>query len=148
MKDRLKELLEKGYLLSLGIQDEKGPWVADVIYIYDEHFNIYWISDIGTRHSKAIENNQKGSGAITVSKLGEHNFGIQLEGIARRLEGDHSELAKLYTQRRKKVLGEESVFDSVGKIKDKDESWYLIEPTMIGLIDEENFGFNRQEISL
>ena len=40
-KELILEVLEKGYLMSLGTQDGGGVWVADVIYVYDEEMNIY-----------------------------------------------------------------------------------------------------------
>lgn len=39
-RDLIKEVLEKGYLMSLATEDDGGVWVSDVIYIYDEKFNI------------------------------------------------------------------------------------------------------------
>jgi uncharacterized protein YhbP (UPF0306 family) len=37
-----KEILEKGHLMSLATVDDGGVWVADVVYIYDDNFNIYF----------------------------------------------------------------------------------------------------------
>ena len=50
IKRLIKEVLEKGYLMSLGTVDEGGVWVSDVIYVFDDEFNLYWISDPDTRH--------------------------------------------------------------------------------------------------
>ncbi|MBX4200639.1 hypothetical protein KW786_00765 [Candidatus Parcubacteria bacterium] len=41
IKKLILEVLEKGYLMSLGTQDSAGVWVCDVIYIFDEDLNIY-----------------------------------------------------------------------------------------------------------
>jgi nitroimidazol reductase NimA-like FMN-containing flavoprotein (pyridoxamine 5'-phosphate oxidase superfamily) len=55
VREKIKQVLEQGYILSLGTYDENGPWVADVRYISDDDFNIYWMSDPKFRHSEAIE---------------------------------------------------------------------------------------------
>lgn len=54
IRNRVLEVLEQTYLMSLGIQDDGGVWVSDVIFIYDENLNIYWMSDPEARHSRAI----------------------------------------------------------------------------------------------
>ena len=87
IKDLIKEVLEKGYLMSLATVDVGGVWVADVIYVHDDELNIYWISDSEIRHSEAILKNNKVAGAITVSGPGENNLGIQFEGLAEKIEG-------------------------------------------------------------
>ena len=46
IKKRIKEVLDRGHLMSLGISDEAGVWVADVIYIHDDIFNIYWMMEM------------------------------------------------------------------------------------------------------
>ena len=38
LKELIKEVLEKGYLMSLATSDGGGVWVADVIYVYDDEF--------------------------------------------------------------------------------------------------------------
>ena len=88
IKQIIKEVLEKGYLMSLATQDSEGIWVADVIYVND-NFNIYWLSQENTRHSKAIKENPKIAASITLTeKPGQPDIGIQLEGYAEKLEGD------------------------------------------------------------
>lgn len=41
IKNLIKEVLDQGYLMSLATVDDGGVWVSDVIYIYDDNFNIY-----------------------------------------------------------------------------------------------------------
>lgn len=82
IKNLVQEVLEKGYLMSLGTIDDGGVWVADVLYVFDDNFNLYWMSNPDVRHSKAILKNQKVAGSITVNLPKENNLGIQFEGIA------------------------------------------------------------------
>lgn len=53
--------------MSLAVQDNGGLWVSDVVYVFDDNFNIYWMSDPDVRHSKAILVNLQVAGTITVS---------------------------------------------------------------------------------
>lgn len=140
IKDLIAKVLEQGYLMSLGTADESGPWVSDVIFVYDKDWNIYWISEMGTRHSKAIEKTGKAAATITVSNdPGEDNVGLQIGGTARRIEGDILEMARAHRRKRKKPELEKE-----GEILDEGESWYILKPTKIELIYEPLFGFDKK----
>lgn len=56
-RKKVLEILEKGYLMSLATVDEGGVWVADVIYVYDDAFTLYWMSSLEVRHSQALFQN-------------------------------------------------------------------------------------------
>ncbi len=142
IKNLIKDVLEKGYLMSLAIVDEGGIWVADVIYIYDDILNIYWMSDSAVRHSQAIIKNNRVAGTITVSNKGEHNVGIQFEGVAEKIDGARYDLAlKHYAKRGKSVPKEtEDILQG--------DSWYILKPKRIELICEKLFGFDKQKINL
>ncbi len=141
IKLRIKEVLEQGYLMSLGTIDDGGVWVSDVIYVSDEDFNIYWMSDPEVRHSKAIMHNEKVAGTITLSnKCKEDNLGVQIEGKALKIEGERFDLAKKHYFKR----GKESPKEDQGVLDG--DSWYMLKPSMIELIDEKNFGFDKQKV--
>jgi len=144
IKNRIIEVLKTTHLMSLATNDENGPWVADVVFIHDKDLNIYWMSDPNTRHSKAISLNKKSAGTITYStKSKELNFGIQFEGISEKLEGVQINLLTKHLAKRghskPKLLQASEILDG--------DSWYKLTPTKIYLIDEKNFGFNRQELN-
>lgn len=142
IRELIKEVLDKGYLMSLATLDDGGAWVADVIYIFDEDLNIYWMSHPDTRHSKAIINNPKIAGAITANNPGEDNLGLQFEGIAEKIEGERYELTKKHYAKRKKLEPKE------GDHLLKGDCWYVIRPSKIELIYEKLFGFNKQKLEL
>lgn len=145
IKKRIFEVLGKAHLMSLATHDDVGPWVADVIFIYDEDMNIYWMSDPETRHSKAVLKNNKSAGSITCStKSKELNFGIQVEGITAQLQGVQFELLTKHLAKRgysKPKLSQAK------KILDGD-LWYKLTPSKILLIDEENFGYTRKSLDM
>ncbi|OGZ69868.1 MAG: hypothetical protein A3D44_03140 [Candidatus Staskawiczbacteria bacterium RIFCSPHIGHO2_02_FULL_42_22] len=142
IRELIKEVLGKGYLMSLGTIDDGGVWVCDVIFIFDDQLNIFWMSDPNTRHSKAILQNKKVAGTITVNLPGEYNLGIQFEGRAEKIEGARFDLAKKHYAKRRKSEPKE-----VDDVLDGD-SWYRLIPAKIELIHEKLFGFNKQKFQL
>ncbi|MBI4032203.1 pyridoxamine 5'-phosphate oxidase family protein [Candidatus Berkelbacteria bacterium] len=144
--DRVRELVEKalaeGYLMHLATADDGGPWAAGVIYVHDDQYNLYWISDVNTRHSKAVAASGQAAAAITVSTKPGTEFGLQIVGNAERIDGPHLELAvKHWTKRGKKL-------PKLGEILYKDHSWYKLVPTKIELIYQPEFDFDKQAIEL
>lgn len=144
-RDRAMEVLRNTHLMSLGTFDGEGVWVADLIFLHDDDLNIYWISSPDARHSKAILKNEKVAGTITCStKSKEPNFGIQFEGKAEKLEGLRIDLmAKHWAKRGHKIPSIAEATEWLGG-----ESWYKLRPTKMELIDEVNFGFERQSVEL
>ncbi len=142
IKKLIKEVLEKGYLMSLGTQDEGGVWVCDVIYVFDDDFNLYWMSTDFRRHSKAIEKNPQVAVAITVSARDEKDFGIQINGQAAAIKEKRYDLAVPYfTKRGQKIPKEDE--DFLGE-----HVWYVLKPKKIELICQEFFGFEKQKLEL
>ena len=138
----IKEVLEKGYLMSLGTVDEGGVWVADVLYLFDGELNLYWMSDPDCRHSQAILKNPNVAGTITVNLPKENNLGIQFSGAAEKIEGARWGLAKMHYAKRKrpKPVETEDVLQG--------DSWYVLKPKKIDLICEEFFGFEKRTIEI
>lgn len=143
VRKRIIEVLEQGHLMSLGTVDEGGVWVADVIYIFDDDLNIYWMSDPECRHSKAIEKNNKVSGSITISnKSKENNFGVQFSGKTQKLEGMRFDLAIKHLSKRGYQIPSKPL-----NILDGDY-WYQLRLDFIDLVDEKNFGFDKKKLDL
>ena len=142
IKQLIQEIFENGYLMSLATIDIGGVWVSDVIYVYDDEFDIYWMSDPNVRHSQAILKNKKVAGTITVSNRGEDNLGIQFEGIAEKIDGPRYDLAKKHFAKRNKPAPQETD-DVLGG-----DSWYILKPSKIELISEKHFGFEKKVLDL
>lgn len=141
LKKLIKEVLDKGYLMSLATVDDGGVWVSDVIYVHDDNFNIFWMSNTETRHSKALMENLEIAGTITISGQGEKNLGIQFKGRGYKIEGARYDLAIKHFTKRKKAIPKET--DDVLE----GDSWYMMQPKSIELICEEFFGFDRQTLN-
>ena len=143
IKSKILEVLQKGHLMSLATQDDGGLWVADVVFVYDEDLNIYWMSDPDVRHSKAVVKNGQAAGSITISnKSKEKNLGIQFSGKAEKIEGPRYDLAKKHLAKRSYPEPKET--DDVLQ----GDSWYVLHPNKIDLIDEENYGWDKKSLDL
>jgi uncharacterized protein YhbP (UPF0306 family) len=141
LKSRVPEVLEQAHLMSLATNDDGGVWVADVIFLFDDDLNLYWMSDPEARHSVAIEKSGRAAGTITATtRSGEPNFGIQFAGVAEKIIGARHDLAvKHYAKRGKPAPAEtEDVLEG--------DAWYVLKPTKLRLIDETNFGFDTQDV--
>ena len=146
-KEEIKNLaikvLEDGYLMSLGTVDDGGVWVADVIYIHDENFNLYWLSFPQTRHSKAIENNGKVACTITTSWETNMERALQIEGVAEKVDGPLFEYEKKLALKRGMEVPEKA-----GYVLEDGHSWYVLKPTKVELIHSQPFGYKKQIVVL
>jgi uncharacterized protein YhbP (UPF0306 family) len=135
------EILKKGHLMSLGTTDEWGVWVSDVIYIFDEQMNVYWLSDPEVRHSQAVLKDPQVAATITISNnKGEDNVGLQISGRAEKLNGNDMELAKKHAAKRDKAAPTKE-----GELEHGD-SWYKLTPERIDIIYEPLWGFEKKTI--
>lgn len=137
-----KEVLERGYLMSLAIADEMGPWVADVIYVFDEELNLYWMSKPTRRHSKAIDaGDRRVAVAIAVTQGPDQpDEGLQISGIAQREQNPSNTLLKQWMKKMQRAFDAE-----LGIVLDE-HVWYKLTPERIELIYQKQFGYNRQHI--
>ena len=143
IKARVREVLERGHLMSLGTTDAGGVWVADVIYIFDDDLNLYWVSDPEVRHSKALMADGRVAATITVTnEKGLSNLGIQLSGRAAKVDGERHDLVVKHFAKRGKPAPKE------GEDAFEGESWYQLTPETIDLIDEEHLGFDKKTLKL
>jgi uncharacterized protein YhbP (UPF0306 family) len=141
LKSIVTQILEQGYLMSLATSDADGLWVSDVVYVFDEYFNLYWLSMPDTRHSQAIIKNNQIACSITISNnQGEANVGIQVAGTAQKLETNDLELATRHLAKRKREISDAQAILSKG------QSWYKLTPKLIDVIYEPLWGFKKQKL--
>ena len=137
------EILEKTHIMSLATKDEGGLWVSDLVFIFDDDLNIYWMSDPDARHSQAILKNSEVAGTITFStKSKEPNLGIQFFGRANKIDGPRYDLATKHLKKRGHSEPKEG--DDVLQ----GDSWYMLKPSKIHLIDEELWGYDKKSFIL
>jgi len=142
LRERIREILDRGYFMHLGTVDGSGPWVCTVIYIHDDQLRLFWMSDPDVRHSRAIAAQPHVAAAITVSGPKEPNLGVQITGEAVRLDGPRHDLAVKHLVKRGHPPPHETNDVLQG------DAWYELRPTAIDIIDEEHFGFEEQHVVL
>jgi len=144
----IESILSQSRDLILATAQDNIPWAAELVFGHDADFNLYWISDIDTRHSRELKKNPKVAVVVTVQPAGEiKNRGLQIEGVARELKEEEvvgaarEYFAKRGTPHMPKTLEE------VNKLT-QGRSWYTLKPTKIYILDEELFGYKRKEYNL
>jgi uncharacterized protein YhbP (UPF0306 family) len=145
IRERTIEVLEKGYLISLGTSDDIGVWVADMIYVFDDELSIYWMSTPQSRHSLAIEKKSMIAGTITVSQSpSDKDFGVQLCGEAEKIGKRVKPIIII------KYLKKTNISDikQIKKILRDGYDWYVLRPKFIELIDQTHFGNDRKRVEL
>lgn len=139
----IEEVLERGYLMSLGTVDDGGVWVADVIYVHDENLNLYWLSLPDARHSRALGENNGVACTITSAWETGKERALQIEGVAERATGEMFELEKNLQTKRGMAPSAEA-----GEVLRKGHMWYVLKPTKIELIHNELFGYDKQTLEI
>lgn len=142
LKGLAQKILQDTFVMSLGTFDQQGVWVADLVFLSDEDFNIYWVSMPNTRHSKAIELNNQVACTITASWDYKKERALQVSGTAERITPS-LERERLYEAKRGRPIPEKE-----GEILSKGHAWYKLTPNTLKLIDSENFGYARQDVLL
>ena len=94
----LIECLESTEYCCLGTVDAGGVWTNPVYFAYDEKFDLYFISQMHSRHMQNLSKNPKVAVSIYSTEKKDDVFGIQLEGEAKILtEKDNGdEIQKAY----------------------------------------------------
>jgi uncharacterized protein YhbP (UPF0306 family) len=98
-----REIVENNQYCSLSTSDADGvPWISPVVYVYDENWNLYFVSIPASRHCKNINLGK----LISVSIFDSHQnwgegVGLQIEAEARVLRNTETlKAAKLYASRK------------------------------------------------
>jgi uncharacterized protein YhbP (UPF0306 family) len=91
------DFLAAHHVMSLALCREGAPHGCSLMYAH-KGFDLYWVSDPGTRHSQIIDG---GSGVLAAATIApdyaafQDIRGLQIEGIAKRVEGMAERLAAL-----------------------------------------------------
>lgn len=152
MTDALQEktlaYLHSHNVLTLATSGPEGVWAAAVFYV-NAGFNLFFLSAPTTRHCINIAADPRVSGAIHEDYREWPDIrGIQLEGEARRIEGEERLVAIARYGRKFPVVGNleqapVEIARAMGRI-----AWYRVTPDVLYFIDN-SLGFgHREEVSL
>ena len=86
LKQAILTALTGHTVLSIATQGDSGPHAVSVMYAH-QAFDLYWLSDPNTEHSKHLENDNRC--AVTIARqydAFENIMGLQMSGHGRRLD--------------------------------------------------------------
>ncbi len=145
VKKLISEYLNEAKVMQLATVNNGRPWVCTVNYVFDENWNLYWLSLRSRRHSQELTHHREVAGAIV--KDPSIKRGLQFEGMAFEVKGE--ELTKIHN------LYAQSYGDKPGRLAEAQSedaskrTYYGLEPSLFVLYDEVNFPENpRQELKL
>jgi len=141
LKILVKEVLADGYIMNLGTTDQNGPWVAGVIYIADDDFNLYWISLPSARHSQAIAKNPLVACSIVAEQAPDKERALQIQGHASLLSESSLERELELRKKQGKALPTQE-----GEILKNGHKWFKLVPTKLELIHNKQFGWERKKV--
>ena len=132
-KKEILSYLSKYKLVSVGT-NHKLPWAANVYYLFDDDFNLYFVSNPNTKHCKNIARNPKVSVTIADSSQDPNGnkVGFQGRGIAKKVTSvnEIKEIIKSWNKRGFVALTYK-LFSKVWKSR-----FYRIKLTHIQMFDE------------
>ncbi len=101
-KNEILNFLAKYKLVSVGTYN-KLPWAANVYYLFDDEFNLYFVSNPKTKHCLNIDKNPKVSVTIADSRQNPNGkkIGFQGRGIATKVNSvkELKEIIKAWNKR-------------------------------------------------
>ena len=118
--DKAKKIIKDNIYCVIASSSKDGkPWISPVFYGYDEDYNIYWISDKDSRHSKLIRNNPQVAIVIFNSQAPEgKGDGVYFEAMAKEIN-DREEAEKAFKIRDKRAKVEEFKVKKVEEVIDE-----------------------------
>jgi uncharacterized protein YhbP (UPF0306 family) len=147
-------MLAAHHTLTLATSHDGKPWSAAVFYASDAAFNLYFVSDVRTRHAREMAANPRVALAINADVDNWDDVrGLQIEGTATPVEGvERARALALYLA---KFASVKALFEAPRSADEqaiaarlKATEFWRITPTYIRLIDNaRGFGF-RQELNL
>lgn len=91
-KKYLTECMESTNYCCIATVDKKGVWANPVYFAWDDKFNIYFISQMHSRHMRNLKNDSRISVAIYKTEQKGDVLGTYIEGEAKILLKDKEEI--------------------------------------------------------
>jgi uncharacterized protein YhbP (UPF0306 family) len=148
---RVRELLAAHNTLTLATSGEGGAWAASVFYASDERCNLYFVSDLKTRHGRDMSREARVVAAINRDVASwDEVIGLQIEGRAEVLAG--IERVTALAAYLGKFIQVRRIFESPREASEKliatrlqSTAFWRLTPEWIRLIDStRGFGWKRE----
>lgn len=144
-KSYLRGCLESTNYCCIASVDAKGVWANPVYFAWDERFNLYFISQMHSRHMQNLTKNPRISVAIYQTEQKGDVVGAYVEGEVKILLEDKEEIRKAF----------DIYYGRAGKGTDvaqyiNNPTWIFVKviPENIYYFDTKFFGEERQEVPL
>lgn len=101
-ENTIREYIAQVIHMSLSTSKDNKPRVFELHFAYDDQLNLYFVSDINTRHSEDIRNNPNVAGSIVTQHfLNQKVRGVYFDGTAKELDDldEMQQAYKAYTKR-------------------------------------------------
>lgn len=150
-KDLALEILEENQYCALATSTENTPWSCTVTYANDKNFNLYFMSDPNSKHTKDFQSNNVVSAVIydSTQKWGK-GLGVQLAGNVEKIsENEKDFVKKLFFERDYPFGGvpnKENVF--LDAINDGSYFFYKITPQKMWVSDPKSDVDEKLEVEL
>lgn len=95
-KKHITECMQSTDYCSIATVDDKGVWSNPVYFAWDEQFNLYFISQMHSRHMQNLKKNPRIAVSIYKTEQKGNVAGIQLEGDAQILLDDKEAIQKAF----------------------------------------------------
>ena len=144
-KKYLIDCLESTNFCCIGTVDPNGVWTNPVYFAYDGHFNLYFISQMKSRHMQNLKMNPRISVAIYKTEQKGDVVGAYIEGKAKIILDNEQEIQKafdIYYARAGKGP------DVQGYINNPTWLYVKVTPKNIYYLDTRMFGEDRQEVPM
>ena len=135
----VQEVLRDGFAVNLGVSDASGPWIAPVVYVLDDAFDLYWISIADCQHSRAIAKDPNIAGVVIATHDTDKERALQMSGRAMRVDGPMFELEQRLQAKRGLPAPQ-----SPGEILTDGYGWYRFTPDRFEITYNTLFGYDRQ----
>jgi nitroimidazol reductase NimA-like FMN-containing flavoprotein (pyridoxamine 5'-phosphate oxidase superfamily) len=139
LRSLVHEVLRDGFAVNLGVSDASGPWIAPVVYVLDDAFDLYWISIADCRHSRAIADDPNIAAVVIATQDTDEERALQMSGRAVRIEGPMFALEQRLQAKRGLPAPQ-----SPGDILTDGYEWYKFTPDRFEITYNALFGYDRQ----
>lgn len=101
----IRECLDSTFVGVLATAEKDGAWATPIYFIYDQEFNLYFMSDSKARHIIDIGKVANVSVAVFMPTADSQGFkvGIQIEGVATKVPDQ--DIEEVYVRRSMRLTG-------------------------------------------
>ena len=141
----IDEILRDSREMVLATSVNNIPWTCVLVFGHDDKYNLYWMSQEDTRHSKEIVKNPRVAAVVNKQPTGENAKGLQIGGNAYKLETEKEiGAAREFFAKRGGDLPLPETPQEAEPIS-PGSSWYILKPEKIYVYYGPLFGYERKE---